>query len=42
MPGIVGLITKMPREEAVLQLAQMVETLRHEPFYTTGTWIDES
>ena len=42
MPGIVVLITKMPREQAVPQLLRMVETLRHESFYTTGTWIDES
>jgi asparagine synthase (glutamine-hydrolysing) len=42
MPGIVALITKMPREQAVPQLVRMVETLRHESFYTTGTWIDES
>jgi len=42
MPGIVALITRMPREQAVAQLMQMVETLRHESFYTTGTWLDES
>ena len=42
MPGIVGLITKRPREWAERQLARMVETLLHEPFYVTGTWIDES
>ncbi len=42
MPGIVALITKMPREQAVERLVRMVETLRHESFYTTGTWIDES
>jgi asparagine synthase (glutamine-hydrolysing) len=42
MPGIVGLITRMPREQAVPQLVRMVETLRHESFYTTETWIDES
>ncbi len=42
MPGIVGLITKMLRERAEPQLLRMVEALRHEPFYTTGTWIDES
>jgi asparagine synthase (glutamine-hydrolysing) len=42
MPGIVGLITKMPRERAVTELSRMVETLRHESFYVTGTWIDES
>ncbi len=42
MPGIVGLITKMPRQWAEPQLLRMVEALRHEPFYTTGTWVDES
>jgi asparagine synthase (glutamine-hydrolysing) len=41
MPGIVGLITKMPKEWAEPQLLRMVESLRHESFYTTGTWIDE-
>jgi len=42
MPGIVGLITTMPREWAEPQLVRMVEALRHESFYETGTWIDES
>jgi asparagine synthase (glutamine-hydrolysing) len=42
MPGIVGLITRMPRERAMPELLRMVEALRHEPFYETGTWIDES
>ena len=42
MPGIVGLITKMPREQAEPQLRRMLETIRHESWYTTGTWIDES
>src|SRR5579859_2958073 len=42
MPGIVGFISKMPREQAEQELLQMVETLRHEAFYVTGTWIDES
>ncbi len=42
MPGIVGLITKMPRERAEPQLLRMVESLRHELFYVTGTWVDES
>jgi asparagine synthase (glutamine-hydrolysing) len=42
MPGIVGLITKKPQQQAVPQLMRMVESLRHEPFYTTGTWINES
>jgi len=42
VPGIVGLITKMPREWAEPQLVRMVEALRHESFYETGIWIDES
>ncbi|MFZ0302300.1 MAG: asparagine synthase-related protein [Terracidiphilus sp.] len=41
MPGIVGLITKLPRTQSVDQLARMVESLRHESFYTTGAWVDE-
>jgi hypothetical protein len=42
MPGIVGLLTKMPRERAEPELLRMVESLRHEPFYVTGTWVDEA
>ncbi len=42
MPGIVGIVTKLPRERAEPKLLQMVEALRHESFYTTGTWIDEA
>lgn len=42
MPGIVGIVTKMPREWAEPQLLRMVETLRHQSCYRTGTWIDES
>ena len=40
MPGLVGLITRMPQECAERQLVQMLQALRHESFYTTGTWID--
>jgi len=40
MPGIVGLITKLPRAAAEQQLLAMVKCLRHEPFYTCGTWSD--
>jgi asparagine synthase (glutamine-hydrolysing) len=42
MPGIVGLITQMPRERAKRELLQMVDTLRHEDFYVTGSFIEES
>jgi asparagine synthase (glutamine-hydrolysing) len=41
MPGIVALITKMPREQALPQLMRMVETLHHQSFYTAGIWLDE-
>ncbi len=41
MPGIVGLVTKMPREWAEPQLLRMVQSIRHESFYETGTWVDE-
>jgi asparagine synthase (glutamine-hydrolysing) len=40
MPGIVGLLTKMPRERAESQLLRMVEVCRHENSYRTGTWTD--
>jgi asparagine synthase (glutamine-hydrolysing) len=42
VPGIVGLITKMPRQWAEPQLLRMVAALRHESFHRVGTWIDES
>jgi len=39
MPGIVGLITRMPSQEATTRLHAMGSVLRHEPFYESGTWI---
>src|ERR1700722_5331277 len=42
MPGIFGLITTKPREWAEPQLLRMLNLLRHESFYVTGIWIDES
>jgi asparagine synthase (glutamine-hydrolysing) len=42
MPGIVGLITKMPRAAAESQLRRMLMSICHEDFYSTGTWGDES
>lgn len=41
MPGIVGIITRLPRERAEPLLLRMVEALRHESSYKTGSWIDE-
>jgi asparagine synthase (glutamine-hydrolysing) len=40
VPGLVGLITRNPRESAEQQLLLMLQTLRHESFYASGTWID--
>jgi asparagine synthase (glutamine-hydrolysing) len=40
MPGIVGLITRMPQERALPELLRMVQALCHEPFYRMGTWTD--
>lgn len=42
MPGIVGLITRWPRERAHTELQRMLGTQRHESSYATGTWSDES
>jgi asparagine synthase (glutamine-hydrolysing) len=42
MPGIVGLITKMPRERAEAELNRMVDAIRHESFYVADTWINET
>jgi asparagine synthase (glutamine-hydrolysing) len=42
MPGIVGLITRLPLESAEPQLLRMVEAIHHESFYRTGTWVDKS
>jgi asparagine synthase (glutamine-hydrolysing) len=41
VPGIVGLVTRKPREQAEAELLRMLATMRHEDFYTDGTWIDE-
>jgi asparagine synthase (glutamine-hydrolysing) len=40
LPGIVGLITKLPQAVAEQQLLAMVKCLRHESFYNSGTWSD--
>ena len=42
MPGIVGLVTQLPRQEARARVQQMVAVIRHEDFYVTGTWEDET
>lgn len=42
MPGIVGLVTKLPRARAERELGAMLDTVCHEPFYVTGKWINEA
>jgi asparagine synthase (glutamine-hydrolysing) len=42
MPGIVGIIGRIPPERAERDLRQMVGILRHEAFYVTGTWVDQT
>ena len=42
MPGIAGIISKKKPESVQPDLRRMIETLRHEPAYKSGTWSDES
>src|ERR1700758_2943420 len=42
MPGIVGLIGRLPREDGERELCRMVESLRREDFYVAGMWVDEA
>jgi len=42
MPGLVGCITRLPRERAEAEVRRMVEALLHESFYVAGTWAEES
>lgn len=39
MPGICGIISKMPREINDSDLNQMIECMMHESFYTSGRYI---
>lgn len=40
MPGLVGVITKLPEDEALAKLGSMIRLVHHEPFYSTGQWHD--
>jgi asparagine synthase (glutamine-hydrolysing) len=42
MPGIVGCITRLPREDAEAEVRRMTGALLHESFYVAGTWAEES
>jgi asparagine synthase (glutamine-hydrolysing) len=41
MPGIVGIISQRPSEQYYALVKSMVNCLKHEPFYTDGTYINE-
>jgi len=40
MPGITGIICKTPKEKNEIDLQLMVGSMLHEPFYTSGTYIN--
>lgn len=42
MPGLVGIVTKRAPSIAYVELERMVQTIRHESFYVSGSWADES
>lgn len=42
MPGLVGIITKCGSETVKPQLRRMIAAMRHESFYESGEWSDES
>ena len=42
MLGIVAIVTKMSRADALMELAQMLRAVCHDSCCKTGTWIDES
>src|SRR5947207_380092 len=42
MPGIVGLITKKPRDRAASELRRMIDASSNESFYCSGTWCDDT
>jgi asparagine synthase (glutamine-hydrolysing) len=39
MPGILGIISAIPEQEAKVQLATMLHCMLHESFYTHGTYL---
>jgi asparagine synthase (glutamine-hydrolysing) len=41
MPGIAGIISKSPREKNERDLDLMVQSMIHEPYYTSGTYVNE-
>src|SRR3569833_2854047 len=42
MPGIVGLLTDIRRQDAEAEVARMLKAIRHHGSYLCGTWCDEA
>ena len=41
MPGLCGIISKLPAGKNIQELEMMVHTMMHEPFYSSGTYSNE-
>ena len=41
MPGLCGIISKLPVEKNLIDLEMMVHAMMHEPFYSSGTYSNE-
>ena len=41
MPGIVGIIRKTPSDKVRQDLSRMIESMRHEEFYVSGSYVNE-
>lgn len=41
MPGLALIISRRPKAENTLRLQQMLDSMRHESFYSSGTYINE-
>jgi asparagine synthase (glutamine-hydrolysing) len=42
MPGLAGVITRLPREQAQAEVRRMADSMLHESFYRCGAWCDET
>src|ERR1700679_4370690 len=42
MPGLAFIISRRPKSENTLRLQQMLDSMKHESFYTSGTYLTEA
>ena len=42
MPGIAGILTRVSRRKHKEELSAMINCMMHEPFYVSGTFVDET